>query len=843
MASDNASRLARVLDDYLGRGAAGAIPDRQALLVENPDMADSLRDCLASLEWIDAAAHDRGEIIGPLVGDLAAPAQDTLGDFRLLRVIARGGMGVVYEAEQQSLARRVALKILPLASMLDPRQRQRFLNEAHAAAQLNHPNIIDVIAVGCERGVHFYAMRLVDGPTLAQVIADAREASGARRSSGEKEITPPSNASQEPHATTESYHGQIPPERLDLPDHTDDNNPKSEIQNPKSTIVGLSTESPREYCRLVARLMIEVAQALDYAHQVGVIHRDVKPSNILLDGRGKAWVTDFGLARLETSSELTLTGDLLGTLRYMSPEQLLGQRAAVDHRTDVYSLGATLYELLTLRPAFAAFDRAELLRQISVESPRPPRKLNRSLPAELETITLKALEKSPADRYRTAGELADDLQRFLDHRPIQARRSRMTAHAKSIWRRYQVLLVAVMTTLLLATSVAGVLVWRQWTEAVEQRGLVVAREADLRRRLYAADIRGAHHAWQRGDVARAQELLDRYAGPNAEDLREFAWHYLSELLAARPAPITVLRPRHGNIYCVQFSPDGRHLAAACGDGHVEVWNVADWSPRHSLPAHQADADCVAFSPDGKLLASGGEDGWLRLWNVETGELIRSIEAGQKDTLTIAISPDDGTLAAGGIDGLVRFWQLPEGTPKGEYRASGGRVQHLAFSPDGTRLATAGGDSNAMIVEVSTHAPLFALPSQLTAAFAVAFSPQGDELALGSGTGLVALVDASSGRAESLLGIRTGQVRTVAFSPTARRLASAGASGVVDLWDTGGRSLLARFHGHEQRIWSLAFSPDGKQIASAGSDGSVHVWGARVESGLSLVGVFYFFTVA
>lgn len=577
--------------------------------------------------------------------------------------------------------------------------------------------------------------------------------------------------------------------------------------------------------------MADAAEALDHAHQLGVIHRDIKPSNLMLDSRGKVWVTDFGLARLETNAELTMTGDLLGTLRYMSPEQVRGQPTAVDHRTDIYSLGATLYELLTLRPAFAARDRTDLLRRITVEPPKSPRKFARSLPVELETIVLKALEKNAADRYRTAGDLADDLQRFLSHRPIRARRSRVVAHAKALWRRHQVLFVAVLTTLLIASSVGSMLVWRQWRRTVEEHSLVVERDADLRQRLYAADMKLAHQAWQRGDVARLRELLDRYTGPAGDELRDFAWHYLSSLLAARPAPLTVLRPGHRNIYCVQFSPDGKRLAAACGDGHVPLWNVADWTVRHSLKAHQADADCVAFSPDSKLLASGGEDGWLRLWNVETGELIRSIDARQKDTLTIAISPDGQTLVSGGIDGMVRLWRLPEGDFHSEYRASNGRVQHLAFSPDGAKLATAGGDANAMVAEAATHARLFGLPSQSMAAFTVAFSADGHQVALGSGSGLVALVDAATGEPEHQFGIRPAQVRAVAFSPTKRLLASAGLAGVVDLWDTAARSLSAKLYGHQQRIWSLSFSSDGKFLASGSDDGSVHIWNPVVESGL------------
>ncbi|HEX7448957.1 MAG TPA: protein kinase [Pirellulales bacterium] len=807
------SLMAELADEYVERLERGELPDIDEYFTRWPGDPLVLRQALAALKLLRlSSAKEAGEVALEV-----ADASGRLGDFQLLREIGRGGMGVVYEAEQHSLGRRVALKLLPLAGMLDPRQLQRFLNEAHAAARLNHPNIIDVIAVGCERGVHFQAMRLIEGPTLADVIEELRK--------------------EQPDAGRRAYRGPHIPRDRDHHAERDACGTRDALDpaaHPKSTapIAGLSTSSPREYFRSVAGLMVCVAQALDYAHQSGVIHRDVKPSNILLDARGKPWVADFGLARVETGEELTMTGDLLGTPRYMSPEQLLGQRGAVDHRTDIYSLGATLYELLTLRPAFSAPDRAELHRRIAVEPPRAPRKLHRSLPTELETIVLKALEKSPADRYRSAGELADDLQRFLDHRPIHARRSRVMAHAKSLWRRHQVLVVAVLSTLLVASVVAGALVWRQWKEAVGQHGLVLARDADLRQRLYAADMKLAHQAWQRGDVVRAQELIDRYADPAGDELREFSWRYLSSLLAARPAPLAVLQPGHGNVYCVQFSPDGKHLAAACGDGHVEVWNVADWSGRHSFPAHQADADCVAFTPDGRTLVSGGEDGWLRLWDVETGELLRSLDAGQKDTLTLAVSPDGRTLAAGGIDGLVRAWQLPEGGRRGEFRASTGRVQHLAFSPDGAKLATAGGDGSAMVVDATTWERFFGLPGQSMAAYAVAFSPAGDQLALGGGSGVVALVDATRGNAKHQFGVRRAQVRAVGFSPSRRLLASAGLSGIVDLWDTDSRSLSAKLHGHERRIWSLSFSPDGELLASGGDDGSVHIWNPNVESGLA-----------
>ena len=254
------------------------------------------------------------------------PALAELGDYRLVRELGRGGMGIVYEAEQVSLGRRVALKVLPFAAALDPSQLRRFQTEAHAAAQLHHTNIVPVFSVGCERGVYYYAMQFIDGRTLAQVVLDQQRA------------VPPGHEPSWPHSGPSA----------------------------------LGTTSDRARFRLVAELGIQAAEALDHAHRLGIVHRDIKPANLLLDVRGNLWITDFGLARLQDEAGLTLTGDLLGTLRYMSPEQALAHRGAVDHRTDIYALGVTLYELLTLRPAMAGTDRQELLRRIA--------RRNRSLP-------------------------------------------------------------------------------------------------------------------------------------------------------------------------------------------------------------------------------------------------------------------------------------------------------------------------------------------------------------------------------------------------------------------------------------------------------------------------------
>jgi serine/threonine protein kinase/Flp pilus assembly protein TadD len=384
-----------------------------------------------------------------------------LGDFRIIREIGRGGMGVVYEATQLSLGRRVALKVLPFAAVMDSKQLLRFKNEASAAAQLHHTNIVPVFSVGSERGVHFYAMQFIEGHTLAEVIGELRRTAGLE----EQEVIG---------------------DRLSVIGEGDEGNHGSSItdyRSPPSTspLAALSTErstKPREFFRTVARLGIEAAEALDHAHLVGIIHRDIKPRNLMLDVRGNLWITDFGLARVGTDTNLTMTGDLIGTLRYMSPEQALAKRVVVDHRTDIYSLGVTLYELLTLRPLFSGEDRQEILRQIAFDEPQPPRRINDRIPPELETIVLKATAKNPTERYATAKELADDLERLLRDEPIRARRPTLVQRARKWSRRHQPLVVSVAVCVIVAVvTLAGSVGWVMRDRAV--RLMAIEREVKL----------------------------------------------------------------------------------------------------------------------------------------------------------------------------------------------------------------------------------------------------------------------------------------------------------------------------------------------------------------------------
>jgi serine/threonine protein kinase len=451
------SRVVRAVQEYMAALEAGQKPDRQEFLARHADIAAVLAGCLAGLEFVQSAAsqlHAPGDHALTEAGPDLHPA-GPLGDFQILREVGRGGMGIVYEAVQISLGRRVALKVLPFAAALDAKQIQRFKNEAQAAAGLHHQHIVPVYAVGCERGMHFYAMQFIDGQTLAQTIADCRLRTAPIADCGLRIADSKKGASQGAEAAAT---GPYPAEPA----------LESAIRNPQSAMqhltgVAISTEpsarGPADF-RTVARLGVQAAEALEHAHQLGVVHRDIKPANLLVDGRANLWVTDFGLAHCQSQQGLTMTGDLVGTLRYMSPEQALANLALVDHRTDVYSLGATLYELLTLEPAFPGRDRQELLRQIGFEEPRPPRSLNRAVPAELETIVLKAMEKNPAERYATAQELADDLERWLKDEPIRARRPTLLQRGRKWARRHGAVVWAagISLAVLLVTVIVGLTV-------------------------------------------------------------------------------------------------------------------------------------------------------------------------------------------------------------------------------------------------------------------------------------------------------------------------------------------------------------------------------------------------
>ena len=416
----------RIAEQIEAARRSGRQLDVTALVAAHPDMADEIREFVAAMSLLEEIKPEAERDVLIREAGATTELRGVLGDFRILREIGRGGMGVVYEAEQVSLGRRLALKVLPFAATLDPRQLQRFRNEAQAAAALKHPNIVGIHSVGCERGVHYYAMELVEGRTLDQLIEELRHLSS--RPASADALPPVSNVTRD---LVAGRLGQANRKKSGSDDPTQELAPSATPQPPASGTQSLAPDTQREaqaavstqglhrtaeFFRSAAQLGIQAAEALEHAHQMGVVHRDIKPSNLMVDDAGHLWITDFGLAMTQKDPALTMTGDIVGTLRYMSPEQALGRRREMDHRTDIYSLGITLYELLTLRPAFVGESRATLVRSLLEQDPPPPRRVDPAIPRDLETIVLKATAKESSQRYPTVQEMADDLKRFLSRR-------------------------------------------------------------------------------------------------------------------------------------------------------------------------------------------------------------------------------------------------------------------------------------------------------------------------------------------------------------------------------------------------------------------------------------------
>ena len=355
---------------------------------------------------------------------------------------------MVYEAEQVSLGRRVALKVLPLAAMLDKTQLRRFKNEARAAASLDHPNVVQIHSVGSERGVHYFAMQLIDGRTVAEVIAEERRRRGQIAESGSKSAVSGCSLVD----STKELVVSDPPSS----NHDEIQEYPDTVLSPSGTTSAGSDERVRIRC--IVELGIQAAEALEHAHQMGIVHRDIKPSNLLVDDNGNLWVADFGLAMIEAEGNLTISRNMVGTFRYMSPEQMRDDRHVLDHQTDIYSLGTTLYEMLTLRRAFPERDVTSLMQHVLNGEPIALRKLRPAIPRDLEIITLKAMARDHEDRYSTAGELAADLRRVLNDEPILAKPPSAIDRARRWMRRHRATVLTAAATLLIAVFLAGAVV-------------------------------------------------------------------------------------------------------------------------------------------------------------------------------------------------------------------------------------------------------------------------------------------------------------------------------------------------------------------------------------------------
>jgi WD40 repeat protein len=681
-----------------------------------------------------------------------APSPDVqhlhIPGYEVLEEIGRGGMGVVYKARQLGLNRLVALKMVLDGAYAGAHERARFQREAEAVARLQHPNIVEIYDVGEHEGQPFLALEYVDGPSLAAVLA-ARP----------------------------------------LP--------------------------PRDAARLVEAL----ARAVHEAHRRGIVHRDIKPANVLLQtqddqppgptscplhaGFCVPKIADFGLAKyLDGEHGKTQTGSILGTPGYMAPEQAAGQGKGrtVGPATDVYALGTILYECLTGRPPFHAETALDTMLLVVNAEPEPPRRLQRGLPRDLETICLKCLQKEPGKRYASAQALADDLAAFQRGEPVRARRASLPERAYRLARRRPV--AAGLVALLLVG-----LAWAGW-----EYGPSAYRLATNQGQLAVEGVGSGGEVVVRQDGETVATL----------PLEGRRWAHLPagtyDVELAGAAPGLELSAEQ-----VTLGRNGREV--------LQVGPRKEGEIRH-LDGHNGPVRALAISPDGRLAVSGGGfpegDRSVRLWNLRTGEQVRLLADLPSMVEGAAFSSDGRRVLCGCQDGIARVWDVAGGEEVARLVGHRGQIWSVAFAPDGRRALTGGNDGSVRLWDVETGKHLDVFDRHTSGVPGVAFSPDGRLAASASSDMTVRIWDLDSGEQLHCLRGHTQGAQCVAFSPDGRHVLSGGFDRVLWLWDAVDGKPVRRLVGHAGPVWGVAFAPDGRHAATASADRTVRVW--EVESG-------------
>jgi eukaryotic-like serine/threonine-protein kinase len=838
-----------VAESFLARYRAGERPGVEEYAALHPELADQIRELLPALLVVeqDLSIDDDSYLTRARPARALSPSQDRrLGDYRIVREIGRGGMGVVYEAEQVSLGRRVALKVLPRAVASDREGLERFRHEAKAAARLHHTNIVPVFEVGCDSDVAYYAMQFIQGQALDQVIDELsrlRDPELKRKAASGPASTVSAAPAQERRPAigrvTESFRcGRFANEPA-MPSHDmkpaaterfarETNDPvdfvlagpdprgprRSTAKGSSAVLPGGSPVSTSHssahrslYFRSVAQIGRQAAQGLAYAHASGIVHRDIKPSNLLLDHAGIVWITDFGLAKGEDDG-LTHTGDILGTIRYMAPERFRGD---ADARADVYALGLTLYELLTLRPAFDAADRLELMAQIKAEEPKKPRIADATIPRDLETIVLKAVEKAPEARYQSAHEMGEDLRRFIADEPIQARQISAAGRYWRWSRRNPAIaaLCGVLSAVLLAVTIGSLLVARRHSKLadVERASRL---EADLAR--------------EKADTANALAEAEAYRAMFSEVKalrvgRQPGWR---ELALANLTRLSVMQtPRRDQVEL------RTEAAASLGTPDIRL------AARIEFPSNHLRS--TAFSHDGRVLVSASINDGLDFWDARGRRHLFSArgltvsegsnpgELGFAFHRALYLAHDHGLAVATQDDGVVFADARGIRTSKAPITRGASRPMRMASDALGRRIAVSWTDEGGITVHDTESGTLLQrFDGGNRSPFAL--SPDGGWLACHELDEVVVYPIALRGP-KVVLG-RQKDARDLAFSPDGALLAVASYDRTTTIWDVVGRKQYSALRGHRERVVAAAFSPDGEWIATTSGDYTTRIWEAR-----------------